>query len=164
MKTLLIIILIAAIAGRATSQEATKDFSTFYNKYQDDAGVKSFEIKCNMGNFLEDDENGKNDELFSRPTRFRIFISEKDNGNYAAKVKYYLSGKNYHDLMISKNNGSTVIFKIKELPDKDLKEIVMTISKPESFVAMSFTGKFTFEEAQKMSSSIKSDNSIDFDL
>jgi hypothetical protein len=164
MRTLLMVLFIAAIAGCATSQQTSKDFSTFYNKYQDDAGVKSFEIKCNMGNFLKDEEKDKNDELFSKPTRFRLFISEKDKGNYADKIKYYLSGNDYHDLMITKNNGSTVIFKIKEMSDKEYKEIVMTVSKPESFVAMSFTGKFTYEEAKKMSSSIKSDNSIDFDL
>lgn len=160
MKNILTVILIFLCFGCASSQDMKKDFAAFYDKYQDASGVKCFEINCNLGEFIKED--GNNSDLLKKMTGLRFFIAEKNNDNFAQKIANYLPGSVYHDLMVVKEDGSTVVFKIREVQNKDIKEIVMTVSKPDSFVAISFSGHFTYDEAERMSKSIDSKDMEDF--
>jgi len=164
MKTTLTIFLLALIGSCATSQQTNKNFATFYSQYQDDEGVKSFEIPCFLAKKLFNDNDNNSDHLIKKITKLRFFISENDNGKYGNRIKYYLPNSDYHDLMVVKSNGNAVVFKIKELKNGDIKEVVMTITEPDSFVAVCFTGSFTMNDVKKMTNSIHSDNCANFDF
>ncbi len=157
MRTLTTIILLVILSiGCATSQEYDKDFTDFYNQYEDDAGIICFQLPGALVNFAidKDDKNAK--ELFSKVDKIRFVISENTHNQYDKKIEKYLPNSLYHDLMIIKDDGAKVMFKVKESKKGLIEEIIMTVSESDSFVAISFSGKFNTEDAQKMTGSIKS--------
>ena len=141
-----------------TSQVLKKDFTQFYNTHEDDEGVVSFQIPIALARMIIKDEDQEADDFLKKMDKIRFFIKEHDNGQYKRTVQNYLPESVYNDLMIVKDNGSTVMFKMKEPKDGHIREIVMTVTDPDSFVAVSFIGNFTLEDAKHMTSSIKTDD------
>jgi hypothetical protein len=163
MRTQMTIFLLVMMMGCASSQNANRNFTSFYTKYQDDDGVKSFEIPCFLAKKILGDDDKDSDNLIKKINKLRFFLVENDQGNYGRKIQSYLPNADYHDLMIVREDGSTVIFKIKELKNGDIKEIVMTVTQPDSFLAISFTGNFTREDVHKMSKSIHTNDFDNFE-
>jgi len=158
MRTITVVILLVSIMGCGTSQVLNKDFTAFYNKYEDDEGVVSFKISSALARMVVKNEDAEVDDFVRKMDKIRFFISEHNNGKYNKTIEYYLPESVYNDLMIVKDDGSTVIFKMKEPKEGHIKEIVMTVTNPDSFVAISFTGDFSLKDAKKMTSSIKTNN------
>ncbi len=164
MRTTTIIILLISMMGCGTSQVMNKDFTAFYNKYEDDAGVVSFQVPAGLARMFVDKEDKDADNFVKKMDKIRFFISEHDNGKYDKTIETYLPDGVYNDLMIVKNDGSTIIFKMKEPKAGKIKEIVLTVSNPDSFVAISFSGDFTLEDAKQMTSSIKTNDLGDISM
>lgn len=158
MRTTLIAILLFAIVGCSNSQSKNKDFTDFYNRYQDDSGIVTINIPVFLAKILVDDNDRDAHEALSKLRNLRLFICENDDGFYKNKVQEYMPEGVYHDLMIIKDGKETVAFKMKEPVNGRIKEIVMTVSEPNSFVAICFKGNFTMEDAKQMTSSIRTGN------
>ena len=75
-------------------------------------------------------------------------------------MKKYLPEGKYHDLMVIKSNNETAILRMKEPKNDEISEIVLTVldKDKDTFFAIGFSGKFTLNDAKKMSRSIKTDN------
>ncbi len=158
MRTIIIAIFVFGFFGCSSSQPATTDFSDFYNDYEDDAGIVSFSFPIGLAKaFLNDDDKDAK-KAFDKIHKMRFFICEKDNGFYSKKIQNYLPEGTYHDLMVVKDGKETVTFKMKAPVNNKIKEILLIVSEPDSFVAISFMGNFTIDEAKEMASSIKTDN------
>jgi|GEM_PF-587385 hypothetical protein len=164
MKTITILFLLFTMMGCASSQVPKKDFTAFYNTYEDDEGVVNFQIPIALARMIVKDEDKDTDDIVKKMDKIRFFIKEQDNGKYKRTIDNYLPESLYNDLMIVKDNGSTVIFKMKEPKQGHIREIVLTVTDSDSFVAISFTGDFTMEDAKQMTSSIKTSDFGDFDL
>lgn len=158
MKTIIIAIFVFGIVGCSSSQQVNSDFADFYHHHEDDAGIVSFSFPIGLAKAFIDDDDKEAKKAFSKLNKMRFFICENDNGYYKKKVQNYLPEGKYHDLMVIKDGKETVAFKMKEPVNGKVKEIVMIVSEPESFVAISFTGNFTIDDAKSFASSIKTDN------
>jgi len=158
MRTITVVILLISMMSCGTSQVLKKDFTTFYNTYEDDEGVVSFQIPVALARMVVKDDDMEADNFLKKMDKIRFFIKEHDNGQYKRMVQSYLPESIYNDLMIVKDDGSTVIFKMKEPKEGRIREIVMTVTNPDSFVAVSFLGNFTMEDAKHMTSSIKTND------
>lgn len=155
MKTLSVIISLFIMMGCSTSQVVNKDFNSFYNKYEDDEGVLSFKISKNLAKMVVQDEDAETENFIKKMEKVSFFIAEQNTSRYSHVIENYLPGSVYNDLMIIKDDGSIVVFKMKELKNGHINEIVMTVLSPESFVAVSFAGDFTLDDAKKMTKSVK---------
>lgn len=164
MRTSIIIIFIFGLFSCSSSQHINKDFTDFYNHHQDDNGVVSFSLPIGLAKILIDDDDTDAKKIMSKLNKMRFFICEKDNGFYTKAIEKYLPEPNYHDLMVIRDGEETVVFKIKEPVNGKIKEIILTVSKQESFVAISFNGNFDMEDAKEMTSSIKRGNLGDIRL
>jgi len=158
MRTIIIALFLFGIVGCSSSQQVSNDFTDFYNDHENDAGIVSFSLPIGLAKAFIDDDEPKAKKAFSKLNKMRFFICEHDNGYYSKKIHNYLSEGTYHDLMVIKDGKESVEFKMKEPIDGKVKEIVMIVSEPESFVAISFSGNFTIDDAKEMASSIKTDN------
>ena len=154
MKTTLMILLFFSMISCSNSQNISRDFSHFYDKYQDDAGIVSFTIPSFLANMAIDDNDQDAKKVLKKLNKLRFFICEKDNGFYNKTINTYLPENVYHDLLVVKDGPETVTFKMKEPEKEKIKEIILLVTKPDSFVAISFSGDFNLEEAQEMTSSI----------
>ena len=103
-------------------------------------------------------------QALKKLNKIRFFICEKDRGFYAKKVNDYLPENTYHDLMVVKDGSETVVFKMKEIEKNEIKEIVLIVTKPNSFVAISFSGHFTMEDAKEVASSVNRDKIGDINM
>jgi hypothetical protein len=158
MRTIIIAIFVFGIFGCGSSQPATTDFSDFYNDHEDDAGIVSFSFPIGLAKAFLDDDDKDAKKAFDKIHKMRFFICEKDHGFYSKKIQNYLPEGTYHDLMVVKDGKETVTFKMKAPVNNKIKEILLIVSEPDSFVAISFMGNFTIDEAKEMASSIKTDN------
>jgi hypothetical protein len=164
MRTITVVILLISMMGCGTSQVITKDFNAFYNKYEDEQGVVSFKISSALARMVVRNEDEDANKFLKKMDKIRFFISEHDQSRYYTRaIENYLPESAYNDLVVIKDDGSTVIFKMKEIKQGQIKEIVMTVSSPDSFVAVSFTGNFTLDDAKQMTKSIKHSN-FDIDM
>ncbi len=107
---------------------------------------------------LIDDDDQEAKKALSKLNKMRFFICDHDNGFYRKAVQKYLPEGTYHDLMVIKDGKETVAFKMKEPINGRIKEIVLTVSEPNSFIAISFMGNFTVDDAKSFASSIKTDD------
>jgi hypothetical protein len=158
MRTLIITIFLFGIVSCGSSQQATKDFSSFYNTHEDDEGIVTFSIPMAFARAFIDDDDKEAKKAFDKMKNVKFFICDKDDGFYQKEIKNYMPEGAYHDLMVVKDGKETVSFKMKEPVDGKIKEIVLLVSEPKSFVAISFTGNFTVDDAKEVASSIKTDN------
>lgn len=159
-----IIILLFGMISCSSSQHLNKDFTDFYKHHQDDNGVVSFSLPIGLAKILIDDDDDDAKKILGKLNKMRFFICEKDNGFYTKAIEGYLPEPNYHDLMVIRDGAETVVFKIKEPVNGKIKEIILTVSKPDSFVAISFNGNFDMEDAREMTSSVKRGNLGDIRL
>ncbi len=156
MKTIIIVIFVFGFFGCSSSQPATTDFSDFYNEHEDDAGIVSFSIPVGIAKAFVEEDDLEAKKALGKIKKIRFFICDKDNGFYGKQLQNYLPDV-YHDLMIIKEGKETVTFKMKEPEKGKVSEILLIVSEPNSFVAISFTGKFSTDDAEKFAGSIKSD-------
>jgi len=164
MRTSLVIIFLLGLFSCSSSQPLHRDFTDFYNNHEDDNGVVSFSLPIGLAKILidKDDEDAK--KVLGKLHKMRFFICDEDNGFYPKAIEKYLLEPDYHDLMVIKDGEETVVFKMQEPVNGKIKEIVLTVSKPGSFVAVSFNGNFDIEDAKEMASSVNRGNLGDIRL
>ena len=138
------------------SQDNNDDFSEFYHEYKNTDGVVAFELPMFLAKMVIDKDDEELEHFVKKTDDIRFFISDKSNTVLYRELEKHLPKDNYHDLMVIKKDGSTVTFKIRERKNK-IREILMTVIEDSSFVAISFTGNFTIEDAKKMAKSVKTD-------
>ncbi len=156
MKTLFITIFVFGILSSCNSQ-SKNDFSDFYNTHEDDIGIITFSLPIGLANAFIADDDAEAKDAFAKVSNMKFFICEKDNGYYEKKIKKYMPEGTYHDLMVVKNGKESVSFKMKEPTKGKKREVVLIITEPESFVAISFVGNFTLNDAKEMANSIETD-------
>ena len=158
MRTLIIIIFVFGIVGCGSSQQVNTDFSDFYHEHEGDAGIISFSIPIALAKAFIDNDDQDAEKAFDKMKKMKFFICEQNHGYYQKKILDYLPEENYHDLMVIKDGKETVSFKMKEPVNGKIKEIILIVSEPDSFVAISFIGNFTMDDAKKMASSMKTND------
>ncbi len=158
MRTIIITLCVFGIVGCSSSQQVNNDFTDFYHNHGDDSGIVSFSFPVGLAKAFLDDDDKEAKKAFSKLNKMRFFICENDNGYYKKKVQKYLPEGKYHDLIVIKDGKESVSFKMKEPTNGKVKEIVMIVSEPDSFVAISFIGNFTVDDAKEMANSIKTDD------
>ena len=156
MRILIISLLLTGFVACGNSQETNNDFTEFYQAYKNTDGVVAFELPMFLAKMVIDKDEEELKEFVKKTDDIRFFISDKSNVALYRELKNYLPNGVYNDLMIVKNGSSTVTFKIRERKNK-IREILMTVMEDSSFVAISFTGDFTIEDAKKMAKSVKTD-------
>ena len=163
MRILIISVLFTSFVACGNSQENNNDFTDFYQNNKNTEGVVAFELPMFLAKMVIDKDEEELEQFVKKTDDIRFFISDKSNTELYRKLENHLSPNIYHDLMIVKDGGSTVTFKIREDKDK-IREILMTVVEDSSFVAISFTGKFTIEDAKKMAKSVKTEGLGDIRL
>jgi len=163
MRILLISLLLTSFVACGNSQENNNDFTEFYKANKNTEGVVAFELPMFLAKMVIDKDEEELKEFMKKTDDIRFFISDKSNTTLYRKLENHLSPNVYNDLMIIKEGGSTVTFKIRENKNK-IREILLTVVEDSSFVAISFTGEFTIEDAKKMAKSVKTDGLGDISL
>ena len=163
MRFLILSILLTSFFACGNSQDNNKDFTEFYCVNKNKEGVVAFELPMFLAKMIIDKDEEELKQFMKKTDDIRFFIAENSNTDLYRKLESHLSPDIYHDLIIIKDGGSTVTFKIRENKNK-IREILMTVVEDSSFVAISFTGKFTIEDAKKMAKSVKTDGLGDIRL
>ena len=163
MRTIIIALLLTSIMACGNSQENNNDFTDFYHSNKNTEGVVAFKLPMFLAKMVIDKDEEELKQFMKNTDDIRFFISDKSNTSLYLTLKNHLSPSIYNDLMIIKEGGSTVTFKIREHRNK-IREILMTIVEDSSFVAISFTGEFTIEDAKKIAKSVKTDGMGDIRL
>ena len=156
MKLLIISILMTSFIACANSQEQDDEFVDFYRNYKNTDGVIAFNLPTFLVKAIVDDSDEELEKFVKKTDDIRFFISEKNNNSLYRKLNSHLPQSTYHDLMVIKDGSSTVTFKIREHKNK-IQEILMMANGDSSFVAISFTGDFTIDDAKRLAKSIKTD-------
>ncbi len=163
MRFLILSILLTSFFACGNSQDNNNDFTEFYRANKNKEGVVAFELPMFLAKMVIDKDEEELKQFMKKTDDIRFFIAESSNTALYRKLKNHLSPDIYHDLMIIKDGGSTVTFKIRENKN-EIREILMTVVEDSSFVAISFTGKFTIEDAKNMAKSVKTDGLGDIRL
>lgn len=156
MRILIISLLLTSFLACGNSQETNNDFTEFYHAYKNTDGVVAFELPMFLAKMVIDKDEEELNDFVKKTDDIRFFISDKSNVALYRKLENHLLDGVYNDLMIIKEGTSTVTFKIRERKNM-IREILMTVKEDSSFVAISFTGNFTIEDAKKMAKSVKTD-------
>ena len=156
MRILVISLVLTGFMACGNSQENNENFTDFYWDNKNINGVVTFELPMFLAKMVIDNDDGEMEYFVNKTEGIRFFISDRANTGLYRKLERYTPKGVYNDLMIIKDGSSTVKFQIRERKNK-IREILMTVKEDSSFVAISFTGNFTIEDAKKLTKSVKMD-------
>lgn len=156
MRILIISLFLTSFVACGNAQKNDNNFTEFYHTYKNTDGVVAFELPMFLAKMVIDKDEEELKEFVKKTDDIRFFISDKSNLALYRELEKHLQGGVYNDLIIIKEGSSTLTFKIRERKNK-IREILLTIKEDSSFVAISFTGDFTIEDAKKMAKSVKTD-------
>jgi len=158
MKTIVTGILI--FLSISISAQKVGNFNDFVNDYRGQEGVVTFSFGGQLISKFLDNNNQKAESLMNKTDNLTFFILEERNAKIIEDFKSRIAANSYRDLMIVQEGRAKVNFKMKtsgELID----EILMIADDDESFTIMCWKGKFTMDEARKLTESVNMDQSLD---
>ena len=156
MRILIISLFLTSFIACGSAQKNNNDFTEFYQAHKNTDGVVAFELPMFLAKMVIDKDEEELREFVKKTDDIRFFISDKSNTVLYTELENHLPERVYNDLIIVKNGSSTITFKIRERKNR-IREILMTVKEDSSFVAISFTGNFTIEDAKKIAKSVKTD-------
>ena len=159
MKTIVTGILI--FLSMTVGAQKVIDFSDFVNDYRGQKGVVTFSFGGQLISKFLDDNNQKTKTLMNKTDYLTFFVLEERNADIIDDFKTRVMDNSYRDLMIVQEGGAKVNFKIKTAGEL-IDEILMIADDSQSFTIMCWKGKFTMDEARKLTESVNVGQSLDF--
>ena len=155
MKTIISAIILCVIFGGLAFGQSS--YHKFYSDHKDMQGVESFEMSSSLLHFLLKKEDKTTANALKRVGKVTFFVADSASPEMMDELRYSLPGNVYKDVMQIRDGKSTVCFKVRE-SERDIEEVLMTVTDTNSLVVMCISGSFSHNEVNNLIHSIDVDN------